>query len=412
MNKSEDDCQPPRESGCSRRPVQGCEIRIDCVWYDYCRGERQEGPAPSDECEPGRPNECGKPCGNPNRPGRPAGKETGRLDDGTPLTKGDLTSPNPPGVWVGPRKDMYLPYLFMRANPGDLGKRPVVGPFWESPDILVLAGIEPALAPAVPPRLGETALANNPNTIYAHVWNFGNCAAAEVIVEFYWCDPSLGINPASTHLIAQTATALGAKGSGRAHRVVKCPEAWTPTFLNGGHECLLVRVWDNTSDLPGEPKLDASINRHIAQRNIHVIASGAAEMRMMNLSPVHEPLVPLATPLILKVGPLYGAPAQINVERVVPHNVPWLQLRTGERGKFPAAAIPTGAPTLSRPVASGGGFPIGGTGTEQHVKGDDQQVALTTSDEAPGRGEAHVYRVSANQGGVVFGGYTVVILGA
>jgi hypothetical protein len=307
---------------------------------------------------------------------------------------------------------MYLPYLFMRANPGDLGKRPVVGPFWESPDILVLAGIEPALAPAVPPRLGETALANNPNTIYAHVWNFGNCAAAEVIVEFYWCDPSLGINPASTHLIAQTATALGAKGSGRAHRVVKCPEAWTPTFLNGGHECLLVRVWDNTSDLPGEPKLDASINRHIAQRNIHVIATGAAEMRVMNSSAVHEPLVPLATPLILKVGPLYGAPAQVNVERVVPHNVPWLQLRTGERGKFPAAAIPTGAPTLSRPVASGGGFPIGGVGTEQHVKGDDQQVALTTSDEVPGRGEAHVYRVSANQGGVVFGGYTVVILGA
>src|SRR5439155_16702384 len=128
------------------------------------------------------PGECGIPCGNPNRPGRPQGEDSGRLNDPTPLTKGDLESPNPPGVWVGPRKDMYLPYLFMRANPGDLGARPVVGPFWESPDILVLAGVGPAHAPAVPPKLGETALANRSNTIYAHVWNFGNCAAAEIIV--------------------------------------------------------------------------------------------------------------------------------------------------------------------------------------------------------------------------------------
>jgi hypothetical protein len=412
MNEPEDKCQPQPKSRCSRRPVLGCELRIDCVWYDYCRGEREDGPSREDECESPRSNECCKRFGNPNRPGRPAGKDTGRLDNGTPLTKGDLESPNPPGVWAGPRKDMYLPYLFMRANPGDLGARRVVGPFWESPDILVLAGVDPAHAPAIPPKLGETALANRPNTIYAHVWNFGNCAAAEVIVEFYWCDPSLGINSASTHLIAQTATALGAKGSGRAHRIVKCPEAWTPTFLNGGHECLLVRVWDNTSDLPGEPKLDASINRHIAQRNIHVIASGGPAMQIMHFSAAIQPLAVLASPLFLKVGPLYGEPAQVNVERVVPHNVPWLQLHTGERGKFPTAAPPTGAPMLSRPATSGGGFPVRGLGAQQHVTGDDQQVAFTTSDDFPGKGEAHVYRVSANQGGVVFGGYTVVILGA
>jgi hypothetical protein len=45
------------------------------------------------------------------------------------------------------------------------------------------------------------------------------------------------------------------------------------------------------------------------------------------------------------------------------------------------------------------------------VQGDDQQVAFTTTDNAPGPGEAHVYRVSATQAGVTFGGYTVVILG-
>jgi hypothetical protein len=408
MKEPKDETKPHQEPECPPRPTLRGQLRIE---YEYFRKECEEGRPKEPQCETDYSDECSKPCGNPNRPGRPPGKDTGRLSDPTPLTKGDLESPNPPGVWVGPRKDMYLPYLFMRANPGDLGARPVVGPFWESPDILLLAGVHPAQAPPIPPKLGETALANQPNTIYAHIWNFGNCAAAEVVVEFYWCDPALGINPASTHLIAQTTSALGAKGSGQAHAVVKCPEAWTPTFLNGGHECLLVRIWDNTSDLPGEPKLDASINRHVAQRNIHVIASPPTAMAMMTLSTAAPPSAALVNPLLLKVGPLYGAPAQVNVERVAPNNVPWLQLHTAERGKFPVQAPATGAPMLSRPVTSSGGFSVAGLGPHQHVKGDDQQIAFTTNDELPGKGQAHVYRVSANQGGVVFGGYTVIILG-
>ena len=274
MNNPYDECSPPL--------TLSCLLRLECKWYRYCREKPERGESDEPECETKPfPDDCGTTIGNPNRPGRPQGKDSGRLNDPTPLTKGDLNSPNPPGVWVGPRKDLCLPFLFMRANPGDLGKRPVVGPFWESPDIMILAGVPPELAPPIPPKLGEIALANQPNTIYAHVWNFGNGKAAEVIVEFYWCDPSLGINSASTHLIAQTPVALGAKGSGRSHALVKCPKAWTPTFLNGGHECLLVRIWDNPSDVPGEPKLDASINRHVAQRNIHVVASGAAAMPMM-----------------------------------------------------------------------------------------------------------------------------------
>jgi hypothetical protein len=301
---------------------------------------------------------------------------------------------------------MDLPYLFMRANPGDLGARPVVGaPFWESPDIFILAGVTPALAPALPPALGQVAQAGQPNTLYANVWNFGKASANEVVVEFYWVDPSLGISPGSVHLIAQTFMSLGAKGSGKSHAVVKCPEAWTPTFVNGGHECLLVRVWDNPSDLPGEPKFDASINRHVAQRNIHVVAPGPKPLGADVLAS------PPGQPLLLKVGPLYGAPAKVAVERVSPSAVPWLQLHTGKRGVFPAMAAPTGAPTLSAPTTTGGGFSVTGSAAQQEVQGDDQHVALTTSDDPPGPGEAHVYRVSATQDGAIFGGYTVVILG-
>ncbi len=339
----------------------------------------------------------------------------------------DINGHHPTNSWAGQRKDLYLPYLFMRANAGDTGTRPVVGPFWESPDVLIMAGVAPADAPPVPPALGQTALAGAPNTIYAHVWNFGQSSAPQTVVEFYWCDPSLGIGAQSAHLIGQTVVALGYRGSGWSHALVKCPEAWTPTFLNGGHECLLVRAWDYTSDALGTPAWDASLNRHIGQRNIHVIdpahgmmlaaptvrgaaaRAGAARAELAHAGvPASGPA--FSSPLLLKVGPLFGAPAQISVERVVPSAVPWLQLRTG-RGQFPVQATPTGTVALSRPGAVGGGLPPGGAGIVQDVTGDDQHLAFTTSDAHPPPGQAHVYRVSASQQGQVFGGYTIVILG-
>lgn len=415
------DREHERDCGCERCHERGEEGRaskiVERTWFygrgDECEEERHEHEH-GDECHRHHHHKCHDVC-RPGRPTRPPGVSTGRLGEGGPLTTGDINAPNIPGVWFGPRSDMDLPYLFLRANPADLGARPVVGaPFWESPDIFILAGVPPTLAPAIPPALGQVALAGQPNTIYAHVWNFGKAAANEVVVEFYWVDPSLGISPTSVHLIAQTFMSLGARGSGHSHAVIKCPEAWTPTFVNGGHECLLVRVWDNPADLPGEPKFDASINRHVGQRNIHVNAPGAAMAKFM-AKPVALAAgggaPALGQPLLINVGPLYGAPAQVAVQRVSPTTVPWLQLRTGQRGVFPAMATPTGVPTLSPPATIGGGFPGTGGAAQQPVTGDDQQVALSTSDDPPGPGQAHVYRVSASQAGAVFGGYTVVILG-
>jgi hypothetical protein len=403
-------CEPEREKEPNREREDECRVAarpskvVERTWY--YDGE--------DECEKGRVHYHDRDScdddddkrGRPRRPTRSPGVSTGRLGEGGPLTIGDINAPNIPGVWVGPRADMDLPYLFMRSNPGDLGARPVVNaPFWESPDIFILAEVTPALAPPLPPSLGQVAIAGKPNTLYAHVWNFGKASANEVVVEFYWVDPSLGISPGSVHLIAQTFMSLGARGSGKNHAVVKCPEPWTPTYVNGGHECLLVRVWDNPADVPGEPKFDASINRHVAQRNIHVVGPGAKPLGADVAAPTP------AQPLVLKVGPLYGAPAKVAVARVSPNAVPWLQLHTGKRGVFPAMAAPTGMPTLSPPTTAGGGFPTVGDAAQHDVHGDDQLVALSTSDDPPGPGEAHVYRVSATQAGQIFGGYTVVILG-
>lgn len=382
-------------------------------------------PCPGDQpppCPPRAPMDaCGSPVPNPKRPQRPAGHETGRTADPTGLTKNDLEHPNPPGTWGGPRKDMPLPYLLIRAFPGDLGARPLNRPFWESPDIFILPNVHPSAAPAIPKTLGSVAVANQPNTLYAHVWNFGHGAACEALVEFYWCDPSLGINAGSANLIAQTTVTLGAKGSGHAHAVVKCPVPWRPAFLNGGHECLVVRLWDNPSDMCGMPTFDAASNRHIGQRNIHVVMAGASPAQPTRAKALPgragaatapaPNLKALAMPLILRVGALYQEPAQITVERIPAHDMPWLQLRSGERGRFPATATPTGAALLSSPFAAGSGPSMLGLSAKHCVSGEDQAVAFTTSDAAPEKGQAHVYRISATQGGVLCGGYTVVVMG-
>ena len=144
----------------------------------------------------------------------------------------------------------------------------------------------------------------------------------------------------------------------------------------------------------------------------------ATSMWMRPASAIARALAPKAPglamtqPILIKVGALYGAPATVAVERVAPNTVPWLQQRTGQRGVFPVMAPPTGTPTLSPPTTAGGGFPTRRRcGRSHRVHGDDKHVAFSTTDQAPGPGEAHVYRVSATQQGVVFGGYTIVLMG-
>lgn len=295
---------------------------------------------------------------------------------------------DPPRVWPGPRQQMWLPYIFIRAFPGDTGARPVQGVFWESPDVYIAPGVAPSVAPAVPAQLGQVALAGQANTVYGHVWNLGRGPAGEVVVEFYWCNPTLGFNPIGASLIGTAYTTLGDRGSGFCHEVVKCPTSWVPTFVNGGHECLLVRAWDVAADPMSTPEWDASQNRHLGQRNIHVVAPGES----------------MPSQLTLAVGPLFGQPAQVTVTRDQPTNMPWLQLHAMARGVFPAAAPPTGLVALGTP-----GRLLDQTGV--NVTADGQQIALGSSDGPPAPGSAHVYRVTASQNGQVFGGYSVVVLG-
>jgi hypothetical protein len=101
---------------------------------------------------------------------------------------------------------------------------------------------------------------------------------------------------------------------------------------------------------------------------------------------------------------LFGQQAQVTVTRDQPTSMPWLQLHSMTRGAFPPGAQPSGLVGVGTP---------GGLLDQASlvVTADGQQVALGSSDGPPGPGRAHLYRVAASQGGQVFGGYSVVVLG-
>jgi len=149
----------------------------------------------------------------------------------------------------------YTPYLNIRYDVADTGARPLAPGtvFWVSPDILV----SPTDA------YGNVQVGTNV-TVQAHVLNWGLAPAIAVNVEFYWLNPALGITPANGNLIGSKLVTVPALN----YVDVICPKTWTPTFVNGGHECLIVQCTcpQDPITAPFLPALD----RHVAQRNITV----------------------------------------------------------------------------------------------------------------------------------------------
>lgn len=172
--------------------------------------------------------------------------------------------------------DKFMPYVMIRSYAGDKGARPMAAGsvFWESPDIWTAVG-DPASTPQIPPNQGGTAVAGKPNTVYAHVWNLGRAPIAGARVEWYWFNPSLGIDGAHAHLIGTTGVELNPRGFPGCHKLVKCPTAWVPVMENGGHECLVARISAFGDPLNPAHLWDSWADRHVAQRNIAVVAAKA-----------------------------------------------------------------------------------------------------------------------------------------
>lgn len=324
----------------------------------------------------------------------------------------------------GPRKDEYLPYLLLRSKPGDRGARAISGVFWESPDIFVYSGVPAEAAPLKPPSTAGVATVGAPTTLYAHLWNLGRAPVWGAYVEFSWFNPSLGFSYAKAHRLGAAMVDLGDRftsfpdwreATGPAgdryltrgcHAVVKCPTTWVPSYENGGHECLVVRVFEQFMDPVALTNYDARADRHIGQRNIAVVDAHS----------------PATLDLMLDLGPA-PAPGRAEVDVTVdqPASMPWLQLHLGAGQALPRAAATPAVAGVSPPTLAGARrVDLAGLDVEQrrpflsererfHLGCDPARIGLHASANLSA-GEAHVVRVRQRIEGAVVGGYTVVLI--
>ncbi len=354
-------------------------------------------------------------------PKRPAPGSKGEI----PWFNSTVTEMHRHGPRFGPRKHEFLPYLLIRAASGDRGSRPVNGVFWESPDVLVAPNQDAATAPLMPTAAGGVAEAGKPNTLYAHVWNLGKSPVYRARVEFYWFNPSLALSRSAANLVGVTYVDLDSRFSlhpswtevntpyGRwlsrgSHAIVHCPSTWEPAFVNGGHECLIVRVSDPILDPVPLEQFGGGSDRHVAQRNIAVVQ--AASPATLNVS------------LDLGWHPEPGV-ADVRVELAAPRSMEWLRIYTQRRdpGFIPPASSVTAGLLPPSPKGAArqalhlkpGANPRGLLSPRErfHLGCDRLEIALHASCKQLRRNEAQVVRVFERLDGHLVGGYSVVLIG-
>ena len=329
------------------------------------------------------------------------------------------------GPKFGPRKDEFLPYLLVRAAPGDRGRRPTAGVFWESPDIYVAPNQPADTAPLLPPTSGGLAVAGAPNTLYAHLWNLGKAPAGRVRVEFYWFNPTLGITREDANLIGAAYVDLqnrfslqadwrrvegpsGAYLTKSSHAIVRCPTTWVPLYENNGHECLVVRAFEPFLDAVGHREFRAYADRHVGQRNIAVVqAASPAEIDIaLDLGYLEQP-----TEVV------------IDIKLEPPSTMEWLRLLDPD-GALPiapaeevvtAGLLPAVAPDTPFPRLAEIDFdcrsPLLTRRQALHRGCDPLRIGVHASATHLDRGETQVVRVRQMRAGEPIGGYTVVLTG-
>jgi hypothetical protein len=421
-----------RSYQCACECHPSCQVHITavCTCGKPVKPPASACPPPPKPCQPGvvdipqdTPPPPSRTSPNPvwQDPDRPRRGDPAEI----PWFRGKIGGILRKGPTFGPRKDEYLPYLVIRSSSSDRGDRPVSGVFWESPDIFVLPNVDAAVAPLMPPQLGLSAIAGAPNTLYAHIWNLGKSPAYRVRVEFYWFNPSLGISRADSNLVGAAYVDLGDRFthfpdwkqidrsygsfmSRGAHAIVRCPVTWTPAFVNNGHECLVVRAFEQFKDPLSPDHFSAAADRHVAQRNIAVV---------MNASPAE-------LDLDLDLGyPQAPGPVTINIEVGAAPSMEFLRLRSGRggppitaaRSKLVAGLMPPTLRTVTPTRLCNVSFDCRGPllqDREAFERGCELvKVAFHAAVQDLGHNEAHVVRIRQRSGTDVIGGYSVVLLG-
>jgi hypothetical protein len=194
------------------------------------------------------------------------------------------------------RKPHFKVELLCRTFVGDVGLRPLPDMvFWESPDIAIEG-------PSGDP---DIATPGQVNKVKVHVWNLGLADCWGAHVDLYWCNPSVGINPAVANPIGSTVIPLAAGQ----HAVVSFD--WTPVLVNDGHECLVAQVYDPVSD-PVVAPFDPVHDRHIGQRNVSVVQIAPSQMLIFDVFSQNLGLTDANT--LLEVQKLKGEALEILAE--------------------------------------------------------------------------------------------------
>jgi hypothetical protein len=225
------------------------------------------------------------------------------------------------------------------------------------------------------------------------------------------------------------------------HKLVKCPKAWTPVIENGGHECLVVRV-SGIGDPLGANEWHPWQNRHVAQRNISVVSTGANVSRLVSMLNLTRPFNTRIQ--LIQLGAREAelarhiASPKLRLANVETHVLGEMSTADEVVAPRPSAQSSAGALASIHPLAAGGGPPapvLRAAGTvrviDPHVVlGSISPVdrpagthlvdlftrvaALHTGAETHGRPtaeEAHVVRLATYSGNQLIGGYTLVVAG-
>lgn len=158
-------------------------------------------------------------------------------------------------------------FLGIRTHPADDLSGPLPSQYksWVSPDIHL---IQPSGSRA------SKAITGSKNEIQVVVTNKGGIEAVDAKVDTFFADPSTASTPA-------TATKIGSKYvTVPAHQQQSVSFSWTPSPSESGHQCLLSRVGIFAPpDIYQNPnKFEVRKDRHVAQKNIHVVTVSEPKM--------------------------------------------------------------------------------------------------------------------------------------
>lgn len=336
----------------------------------------------------------------------------------------------------GDQKTTFMPYVMIRSCAGDKGARPLPTgtPFWESPDIWTATG-SPSVTPDIPDNQGGTVIVGQQNTVYAHVWNLGRAPIAGARVEWYWFNPTLGIDGAHANLIGVAGVELSPRGFPGCHKLVKCPQPWIPVLENGGHECIVVRVSALGDTLNASHEWDASADRHVAQKNLSVVAAGSNVDKLIDsldatrpkkstvrlyqlgqeakhaltLAAPHLKLDPAVKPALLAElnsdGNLTLAPLHESIPRVMPH----ILLNLGGVPKTPLRTFKT--TNVEQPILLHEDARIPDLLHHGKLLSPEVLQRLNVLP-FPKQGEAHALRLVSYKDDKPVGGYTIIVSGS